>query len=312
MGLSKPKVSQTRREEQFMAEHIADDIREAVSAEYGARAREVAAGSTATCCGDSPAAGARERFYDGEALAGMPETVVSYGCGNPLAIAGLQPGEVVLDLGSGAGLDCFLAAQRVGPAGRVIGVDMTDEMLALAEQNQARLGAANVEFRKGLMEALPIADASVNVIISNCVINLSPDKDAVFAEAFRVLRPGGRLQVSDIVLLHELTTQEQEDLSLWSGCKAGALVIGDYISRLEAAGFIRPSIEVREAAMDSLGEDVWRSGLISAYKPGGESRRLPSWTDQPIELIAPAGLETAACCGTECCITGADEAVDSE
>jgi arsenite methyltransferase len=296
------------KEQKVMADRTADQIRAAVSAEYGARARHVAAGGAAACCGDLPAAGVKERFYAGEAIEGMPDSVVSYGCGNPLAIGALRPGEVVLDLGSGAGLDCFLAAQRVAPDGRVIGLDMTDEMLALAEQNKVKLGVTNVEFRKGLMEALPIADAAVDVIISNCVINLSPDKDAVLAEAFRVLRPGGRLQVSDVVLLRELSTAEREDGDLWSGCKAGALVIGDYISRLEAAGFVQPTIEVREKPAGDAPEKAWRSGLISAYKPGRGGNSRPRWGNEAIELLAPAGLETAACCGSECCTTEESDA----
>ncbi|HTE87056.1 MAG TPA: arsenite methyltransferase [Dehalococcoidia bacterium] len=289
-----------------MREKTADQIRDAVRADYAARARKVAGGGASACCGDSETVGTTQRFYEGESYAGesiddMPDSVVSYGCGNPLAIAGLRHGEVILDLGSGAGLDCFLAAQRVGPEGRVIGLDMTDEMLSLAEQNRAKLGVANVEFRKGLMEALPVADASVDVIISNCVINLSPDKDAVFADALRALRPGGRLQVSDIVLLRELLLTEQEDVSLWTGCKAGALVIGDYISRLEAAGFAHLSIDVSEGLAGGSAQKPWRSGLISAFKPGGESKPRPRGADERIELVAPPGLESAACCGEDCC-----------
>src|SRR5581483_11312128 len=213
-----------------MTQKSADEIREAVSAAYGARAREVAAGDARDCCtddccgADSRSAGVKAVFYSAAQAEGLPETAVSYGCGNPVAIGTLRPGEVVLDLGSGAGLDCFLAARQVGPFGRVFGLDMTDEMLALAESNKAKLGAeaAIVSFHKGTMEALPLPDAVVDVIISNCVINLSPDKDAVFREAFRVLRPGGRLHVSDVVLLHPLSAAEQQDLTLWAGCVSGA------------------------------------------------------------------------------------------
>jgi SAM-dependent methyltransferase len=227
---------------------------------------------------------------------------VSYGCGNPFAIAGLQRGETVLDLGSGAGLDSFLAGQRVGPEGQVIGLDMTDDMLILAEQNKAKLGATNVEFRRGVMEAIPLADNSVDVIISNCVINLSPDKDAVFAEAFRVLRPGGRLHVSDVVLLHELSAAEQADLNLWAGCIAGALKQTDYARRLANAGFIDTSVVPSDPVGDNA-ERAWRSALITAYKPGGLRRPMRSWHGERIELIGPAALEAGACCGDECCTT---------
>jgi len=231
----------------------------------------------------------------------MPDSAVSYGCGNPIAIATLQPGEIVLDLGSGAGLDCFLAAQRVGPDGRAIGIDMTDEMLSLAEQNKAKLGAVNVEFRKGLMESLPAVDASVDVVISNCVINLSPDKDAVFGEAFRVLRPGGRLQVSDVVLLRGLSAQERSDLKLWAGCISGALERSDYERRLEAAGFVDVTVEPQEASGESVPSRAWCSAQIAAHKPGGRQRAPAAWSGEQIELIAPAGLATAACCGDSCC-----------
>jgi arsenite methyltransferase len=283
-----------------MAAQTASEIREAVKANYGARAREVLAGKADGCCGDAPANGVKEQFYAGEPIGDMPESVVSYGCGNPLAIAGLELGEVVLDLGSGAGLDCFLAAQRVGPEGRAIGLDMTDEMLALAAQNKAKLGATNVEFRKGVMEALPIDDASVDVIISNCVINLSPDKDAVFREAFRVLRPGGRLQVSDVVLLRELSAVEQKDMKLWSGCVAGALERADYAGRLAEAGFIGVSVEPQDASENS-NKRAWRGAQITGYKPGGESRRVAGWQGERLQLVAPAGLQQAACCGDDCC-----------
>jgi arsenite methyltransferase len=238
--------------------------------------------------------------------------VVSYGCGNPVAIAGLQAGEVVLDLGSGAGLDCFLAAERVGPQGRVTGLDMTEEMLALADQNKAKLGAANVEFRKGVMEAMPLPDGAVDVIISNCVINLSPDKDAVFGEAFRVLRPGGRLHVSDVVLLHELSATEQEDLTLWAGCVSGALERHDYARRLAAAGFVDVSVEPQQGGEESTTDKAWCSAAITAYKPGGQRKPLPVRSRERIELIAPAGLDGAACCGDACCTMSQSEAVSTE
>ena len=284
-----------------MTERTADQIREAVRAAYGARAQAVRAGRAADCCGDSSAAGAAKRLYTVEDLERLPESAVSYGCGNPVAIAGLRPGETVLDLGSGAGLDCFLAAQRVGAAGRVIGLDMTDEMLTLAEQNRAKLGLANVEFRRGVIEALPLGDASVDVIISNCVINLSPDKDAVFAESFRVLRPGGRVHVSDVVLLQELSPAERNDLNRWSGCIAGALAKDDYARRLAAAGFTGIAVGVQENEDADDKQKTWRSALITTYKPGGERKPPRLWQGERIELTLPAGLQTAACCDGDCC-----------
>ncbi len=290
-----------------MTSKSADEIREAVRSAYGARARDVAAGSTASCCGDDccstdAAAGAKARFYSTEQARDLPETVVSYGCGNPVAIGTLRPGEVVLDLGSGAGLDCFLAAQQVGPFGRVFGVDMTEEMLALAEQNRAKVGAENVSFHKGTLEALPLPNVCVDAIISNCVINLSPDKDAVFREAFRVLRPGGRLHVSDVVLLHPLSAAEQDDLDLWAGCVSGALVQDDYQARLQAAGFTDVAIRIEEQADDeaAAGARPWRSALIEAYRPGGAGYRPDmSKRGELIELIAVEGLEGAACCSID-------------
>ncbi len=286
------------------AKWSADDIREAVRAAYGARAQRVAAGQAESCCGEGAAPDLRRQLYGAE-TSDLPETVVSYGCGNPTAIAGLRPGEVVLDLGSGAGLDCFLAARQVGPTGRVIGLDMTDDMLALAEQNRAKLGLTNVEFTKGLMEAIPLPDGTVDVILSNCVINLSPDKDAVFREAFRVLRPGGRLHVSDVVLLRPLSPAEQEDLNLWAGCVSGALEREDYATRLRAAGFVDVAVQLQEAAADEA-DRPWRSALINARRPGGGDTGRP-WpaAAERIELMAPPGLATASCCpseaGSSCC-----------
>ncbi len=286
------------------AKWSADDIREAVRAAYGARASQVAAAQAASCCGEGTAPDLRAQLYGAE-TGDLPETVVSYGCGNPTAIAGLRPGEVVLDLGSGAGLDCFLAARQVGPTGRVIGLDMTDEMLALAEQNRAKLGLTNVKFKKGVMEAIPLPDGAVDVIISNCVINLSPDKDAVFRDAFRVLRPGGRLHVSDVVLLRPLSPAEQEDLNLWAGCVSGALAQEDYATRLRAAGFVDVTVQLQEARAEEA-ERPWRSALITARRPGGVETDTP-WPEatEHIELMAPPGLATTACCpseaGSSCC-----------
>jgi SAM-dependent methyltransferase len=176
---------------------------------------------------------------------------------------------------------------------------MTDEMLELAERNKAKLGVTNVQFRKGLMESIPLDSDSVDVIISNCVINLSADKDAVFADAFRVLRPGGRLSVSDVVHLHELTSAEQADLDLWSGCIAGALEQSDYATHLTQAGFVDVSVEPQ--AGEGWDERAWRSALITAYKAGGERRPAHPWRGERIELIAMADPQGATCCGDDCC-----------
>jgi SAM-dependent methyltransferase len=207
-------------------------------------------------------------LYQVDDIADLPETVASLGCGNPTAIAGLREGEVVMDLGSGPGLDCFLSAKAVGPTGRVIGLDMTQEMLDLANANRDKLGAKNVEFRKGEMESMPIDSESIDVIISNCVINLSPDKDAVFAESFRVLKPGGRFHVSDVVLGRELSGEERSDLASWAGCQAGALLETDYLARLKKAGFAVARVDSRSKADD---EKAWYSATISAYKAAAVS-----------------------------------------
>ena len=205
----------------------ADEIKSAVKEHYGDRAK-----TASSCCGPAEASDYREKLYLLEDVQDLPETIASFGCGNPTAIAGLREGETVLDLGSGPGLDCFLAAKAVGAGGHVIGLDMTDEMLKLANENKTKLGARNVEFRKGEMESMPVADGEVDVIISNCVINLSPDKDAVFGESFRALKPGGRFHVSDVVLSRQLSTEEEDNLALWAGCASGALLESDYLNRL--------------------------------------------------------------------------------
>ena len=243
----------------------ADEIKQAVKEHYGERARSVASSCCGgdSGCGDGSSTKARDALYVVDEVGGLPDSVPSYGCGNPTAIAGMKAGEVVLDLGSGPGLDCFLSAKQVGPEGRVIGLDMTDDMLKLANENKAKLGATNVEFRKGEMESMPIDDATVDVIISNCVINLSPDKDAVFSESYRVLRGGGRFHVSDVVLSRDLTDAEKDDLSLWAGCAAGALLEGDYLARLQKAGFAEARVDSRSG----IGDRPWYSATISAFKP---------------------------------------------
>jgi SAM-dependent methyltransferase len=184
-------------------------------------------------------------LYSNAETAGLPSeaVAVSLGCGNPTALIDLKPGETVLDLGSGGGIDVLLSAKRVGPNGKVYGLDMTDDMLALARENQRKAGATNVEFLKGTIEAIPLPDNSVDVIISNCVINLSVDKDAVLREAFRVLKPGGRFAVSDVVIRGEVPPEIRRSLELWVGCVAGALRDDDYVSKLRAAGFAEATVE---------------------------------------------------------------------
>jgi SAM-dependent methyltransferase len=222
-----------------------------------------------SCCGPSccdPASsvessGVAQLFYQATDIADLPDSVtdISLGCGDPITLANLNPGETVLDLGSGGGIDCFLAAKKVGPTGYVIGVDMTDSMLELANKNKAKLGVANVEFRKGEIENLPVASDSVDVIISNCVINLSPDKDAVFQEAFRVLKPGARFTVSDMVTEGQFPQQLRQNINAWAGCISGALDQQDYLQKLRHAGFVDVSVESRKSYglenLDELDED---------------------------------------------------------
>jgi len=229
----------------------------------------------ASCCDPAPGGcdctGAA-RFYSAEELAGLPESVAgaSLGCGNPLAIVDLLPGEVVLDLGSGGGIDCFLAARQVGPEGRVIGLDMTPEMIKLARRNAKKIGAANVDFRYGEMEDIPLPDNSVDAVISNCVINLSPDKDAVFAEVYRVLRPGGRLSVSDIVVDGQLPEAIRQNLDSWAGCIAGALDEPDYLNKIRAAGFEKVEVVSRDyTEIDEAAE--WEDVQVMVVGVDGEA-----------------------------------------
>jgi len=227
-----------------------EEIHAAVRAAYGGRAE------TRGCCGSEDTAAAAQRMgYSDEDVAAVPDGAnLGLGCGAPLQAAAIAAGETVLDLGSGAGFDAFLAAREVGAAGHVIGVDMTPEMLERARGNAARAGVENVEFRQGQIESLPVEDASVDAIISNCVINLSPDKPAVFREAFRVLKPGGRLAVSDIVITKPLPEAVADNLAAYVGCLAGASLVDDYLDAIRAAGFDEPQIETRVAA-DVLATD---------------------------------------------------------
>ena len=257
-------------------------IHEAVREHYAERIK-----SNAACCGPDACSCSDSNLYPADLLATLPEgeSAVSYGCGDPITLASLQPGQTVLDLGSGAGLDCFFAAKKVGATGKVIGVDMTPEMIEKARGSAQRLDLHNVEFRQGFLEDLPVDSNSVDVIISNCVINLSPDKAKVFGEAFRVLRPGGKFAVSDIVTDRPLPESIKQSLSAWAGCVAGAIDAKDYIAMMEAVGFTGISItpvffdkETVDSALDEMKldiinhtrEDVYKavySAKIVAYKP---------------------------------------------
>jgi arsenite methyltransferase len=270
-----------------MTTRTAEEIHDVVRDRYGEIARK--GEPIAGCCGPSAAQIAERIGYTADDTAAVPEGAnLGLGCGAPLAAAALQPGETVLDLGSGAGFDAFLAVQDVGPTGRVIGVDMTDDMLAKARANAERAGHRNVEFRKGYIEALPVEDASVDVIISNCVINLAPDKAAVYREAARVLRPGGRLIVSDVVLDTPLPAAIAEDVNALVGCVAGAALRADYLAAIRTAGLADIEVlsdkgfgavvldmvpaSMREKAL-SMGVDVQRTAetvrslTIRARKP---------------------------------------------
>jgi arsenite methyltransferase len=225
-----------------------ENIKDIVRGKYAEAALRVHTGGS-SCCGASPAAECCDpitgNLYDQEQTDELPESAVlaSLGCGNPTALAQLHPGETVLDLGSGGGIDVLLSARRVGPSGKAYGVDMTDEMLALANENKRQAGVENVEFLKGEIENIPLPDNSVDVIISNCVINLSADKDRVLREAFRVLKPGGRLAVSDVVTKGEIPPDIRQSMLLWVGCLAGALEENDYKEKLGAAGFVHVEME---------------------------------------------------------------------
>ena len=222
---------------------MSDDIREVVKEKYARAALRVTAVDGASCCGSASSRGECDPItsgiYAGSDTSALPAEAraASLGCGNPTALADLKPGETVLDLGSGGGIDVLLSAGRVGSTGKAYGLDMTDEMLALARENQRKAGATNVEFLKGEIERIPLPENSVDVVISNCVINLSADKDRVLAEAFRVLKPGGRLAVSDVVVRGEVPAEIRRSVELWIGCVAGALEEGEYRDKLAAAGF---------------------------------------------------------------------------
>jgi arsenite methyltransferase len=295
------------------------DIKQEVRKRYGQAAKRAQEGGS--CCGDTSGNenAITSSLYETDELEHLPREAViaSLGCGNPVAVADLHEGETVLDLGSGGGIDVLLSARRVGPQGKAYGLDMTDEMLALARENASKAGVANVEFLKGEMEDIPLPEASVDVIISNCVVNLSPDKDAVLAEAFRVLRPGGRLAIADIVTRADLPAVVRESMAAWTGCIAGALAEDDYQAKLASAGFEDVQIETfREytaavAENGGLGDKVRElatpgdhglgifSAVVRARKPGGPEPRKGDWV--PLKVVAGNADSDACCGGTNCC-----------
>jgi SAM-dependent methyltransferase len=258
-------------------------------------------GQPASCCGPSPCGCGdpiTSDLYSPSETQGLPDQAVSasLGCGNPTALSDLKPGEIVLDLGSGGGIDVLLSARRVGPSGKVYGLDMTDAMLQLARANQAKAGVTNVEFLKGTIESIPLPDNTADVIISNCVINLSSDKDTVLREAFRVLKPGGRFAVSDVVVRGELPAEVRRSMELWVGCIAGALTDAEYERKLKNAGFA----DVTVAPWRVYSIDDARSVLTSA---GLDADALAGKVDGSVESAFIRARKPAAsrCCGPECC-----------
>ena len=300
------------------------DIREEVRARYAEAAVAATQGTkdaaayddccAPDCCGES-AVKFGSQLYKGLEQDTIPDTALlaSLGCGNPTAVADLHEGETVLDLGSGGGIDVLLSAKRVGPTGKAYGLDMTDEMLELAEKNRAEAGSENVEFLKGYMEEVPLPDSTVDVIISNCVINLSGDKDRVLREAFRVLKPGGRFAVSDVVVRGEVPPAIRRSMELWAGCVAGALSDTDYLQKLAAAGFESASIEVTRVysaddARDLLaGQGAEVEGMADAVDGKFVSAFVRAVKPVEARTAAPAAAQeknAAACCAPSCCGKG--------
>jgi arsenite methyltransferase len=293
-------------------------VKEAVRKQYGARARKVQEqAADGGCCGSDDSNKISSHLYTTDEIRELPQeaVVASLGCGNPVAVAAIEEGETVLDLGSGGGIDVLLSARRVGPQGKAYGLDMTDEMLELARENARKAGVSNVEFLKGEMESMPLPDGEIDVIISNCVVNLSPDKDAVLKEAFRVLKPGGRLAIADIVTRGQMPAELQRSIEAWAGCIAGALEENDYAAKLRSAGFEGIEIEaVREytaadAESGGLGDLVRKyakqggaplgfiSAIVRATKPGGTPRKRAAV--EPVPVVSVSG---GAVCGPgECC-----------
>ena len=280
------------------------DIKQVVKEKYGQAALRVTGGGS-SCCGAAPARGSgcdpiTSNLYDSSQAQQIPEEALlaSLGCGNPTALATLNPGEVVLDLGSGGGIDVLLSAKRVGPTGKAYGLDMTDEMLALANENKRKAGAANVEFLKGEIEHIPLPDNSVDVIISNCVINLSADKDRVLREAFRVLKPGGRFAVSDVVTRGEIAPEIRKNVLLWVGCVAGALEEDEYRSKLADAGFGQIEIEpTRIYRAEDAGDWLSGKGVNVDQIAEVDGKFMSAF----VKAVKPSGAGLTACCGPACC-----------
>jgi arsenite methyltransferase len=281
---------------------MSTDIKDVVKEKYGQAALRVTRGGS-SCCGASPADQhcadpITSNLYDSAQTGELPDTAVlaSLGCGNPTALAELKPGETVLDLGSGGGIDVLLSARRVGPTGKAYGLDMTDEMLSLANENKRKAGAQNVEFLKGEIENIPLPDNSVDVIISNCVINLSGNKDRVLKEAFRVLKPGGRFAVSDVVTRGEMLPEIRQSVLLWVGCVAGALEENEYRAKLAAAGF---------GAIDIEPTRIYRAeDALSFLKDQGlDAETIAPQIDQKFMSAFIRAQKPAAksCCGPSCC-----------
>jgi arsenite methyltransferase len=282
------------------------NIKEVVKEKYGQAALRVTnrtGGSS--CCGAAPASGLScdpitSNLYDKSQAQQIPEEAMlaSLGCGNPTALAQLKPGETVLDLGSGGGIDVLLSARRVGPTGKAYGLDMTDEMLALANENKRKAGAENVEFLKGEIESIPLPDNTIDVIISNCVINLSADKDCVLREAFRVLKPGGRFAVSDVVTRGEIAPEVRQSVLLWVGCIAGALEENEYRGKLSAAGFEQIEIEpTRIYRVDDAREFLSSAGIdVDAIAAQVDEKFMSAF----VRAVKPKRTQEA-CCDPTCC-----------
>ena len=278
------------------------DIKAAVKEKYGEAALRVKSGSS-SCCGSTSSNACADpitsNLYDGAQTAQLPEEALlaSLGCGNPTALANLNAGEVVLDLGSGGGIDVLLSAKRVGPTGKAYGLDMTDEMLALANENKRKSGVENVEFLKGEIENIPLPNNSVDVIISNCVINLSADKDRVLREAFRVLKPGGRFAVSDVVTRGEMLPEIRQSVLAWVGCIAGALEENEYRGKLAAAGFEQIELEpTRIYRAEDARETLLNEGIdIETIAPQVDGKFMSAF----VRAVKPAAKQS--CCAPTCC-----------